>query len=94
MELYQGGKISNEDEENPPQRLIVCNQVSECIADHERTPKYQTYIIYGIVAEIETSSYVELVELVPRFCNTILALRHNGVSSNTICSNTNYWCQI
>ena len=29
---------------------------SECVADHERTPKYLTYIIYGIVSEAENSS--------------------------------------
>ena len=32
---------------------------SECVADHERTPKYQTYIIYCIVSEAENSSYCD-----------------------------------
>ena len=53
--MYHGGKNSNRDEENPPQIKIV-SQVSASRIMNGRH-KYQTYIIYDIVVEIENSSY-------------------------------------
>ena len=47
------------------ERSFLCPEISlriltsECVADHERTSKYQTYIIYGIVSEAENSSYIK-----------------------------------